>query len=110
MTKERFDIHQHITDKIVSSIALTLMINTPGQAQTEAAKAAALHSSSQVSDAPGKGILPMISGHMAAGFRAGRPTRQKILLQSRRATIAEWRVISSLETRKYELKALHGAC
>jgi multidrug efflux pump subunit AcrB len=50
--------------------ALTLMINTPGQAQTEAAKAAAptLHSSSQVSDAPGKGILPMISGHMAAGL------------------------------------------
>src|ERR1700731_3553191 len=50
--------------------ALTLMISTPAQAQTEAAKAPAptLHSSSQVSDAPGKGILPMISGPMAAGL------------------------------------------
>src|SRR6202040_1934634 len=50
--------------------ALTLMISTPSQAQTETAKASAptLHSSSQVSDAPGKGILPMISGHMAAGL------------------------------------------
>lgn len=50
--------------------AWTLMTGTPGQAQTEAAKAPAptLHSSSQVSDAPGKGILPMISGHMAAGL------------------------------------------
>ena len=50
--------------------ALTLMISTPGQTQIETAKASAptLHSSSQVSDAPGKGILPMISGHMAAGL------------------------------------------
>jgi Cupin domain len=50
--------------------ALTLMISTAGQPQTEAAKAPAptLHSSSQVSDAPGKGILPMISGHIAAGL------------------------------------------
>src|SRR3984893_5502771 len=46
------------------------MISTPGQEQTEATKTPAptLHSSSQVSDAPGKGILPMISGHMAAGL------------------------------------------
>jgi hypothetical protein len=46
------------------------MISTPGPAQTEAATAPAptLHSSSQVSDAPGKGILPMVSGHMAAGL------------------------------------------
>jgi|ERR1700730_6213370 len=50
--------------------ALTLMISTPGQAQAEAAKVPAptLHSSSQGSDAPGKGILPMISGQMAAGL------------------------------------------
>ena len=50
--------------------ALTLMVSTPGQTQIETAKAPAptLHSSSQVSDAPGKGILPMISGHMAAGL------------------------------------------
>jgi hypothetical protein len=50
--------------------ALTLMVSTPGQTQIETAKAPAptLHCSSQVSDAPGKGILPMISGHMAAGL------------------------------------------
>ena len=50
--------------------ALTLMISTPGQAQIETANASAptLHSSSQVSGALGKGILPMISGHMAAGL------------------------------------------
>jgi mannose-6-phosphate isomerase-like protein (cupin superfamily) len=64
-----------ITSRFVRQSALvmgtlTLMISTPGQTQTETAKASAptLHSSSQVSDAPGKGILPMISGHMAAGL------------------------------------------
>jgi hypothetical protein len=46
------------------------MISTPGQTQIETANASAptLHSSSQVSGALGKGILPMISGHMAAGL------------------------------------------
>jgi quercetin dioxygenase-like cupin family protein len=82
--------------------ALTLMISTPGQAQTEAAKAPAptLHSSSQVSDAPGKGILPMISGHMAAGLSLyhldAQPIEQVSLLIQRQylhgsqSTFAKW--------------------
>ena len=82
--------------------ALTLMISTPGQAQTEGAKAPAptLHSSSQVSDAPGKGILPMISGHMAAGLSLYHldaqpieqvsPLIQRQYLHGSQSTFAKW--------------------
>ncbi len=44
------------------------MTSKPDETQTEAAKALApaLHGSAQVSDAPGRGVLPLISGHMAA--------------------------------------------
>jgi hypothetical protein len=82
--------------------ALTLMISTAGQPQTEAAKAPAptLHSSSQVSDAPGKGILPMISGHMAAGLSLyhldAQPTEQvspliqRQYLHGSQSTFSKW--------------------
>ncbi len=44
------------------------MSGKPDQAQAEAipAPAPTLHSSAQVSDAPGRGVLPLISGHLAA--------------------------------------------
>ena len=82
--------------------ALTLMISTPGQAQIEAAKAPAptLHSSSQVTDAPGKGILPMISGHMAAGLSLYHldaqpieqvsPLIQRQYLHGSQSTFSKW--------------------
>ena len=35
---------------------------------SEATQAPTLNSSSQVSAAPGRGVLPLISGHMAAGL------------------------------------------
>src|SRR3982074_3484127 len=82
--------------------ALTLMVSAPGQTQTEAAKAPAptLHSSSQVSDAPGKGILPMISGHMAAGLSLyhldGQPIEQvspwiqRQYLHGSQSTFTKW--------------------
>jgi quercetin dioxygenase-like cupin family protein len=82
--------------------ALTLMVSTPGQTQIETAKAPAptLHSSSQVSDAPGKGILPMISGHMAAGLSLYRvdaqpieqvsPLIQRQYLHGSQSTFTKW--------------------
>lgn len=60
---------------------------------SEATQAPTLNSSSQVSAAPGRGVLPLISGHMAAGLSLYQLDAQPV------------EQLSSLIQRQY----LHGA-